>query len=121
MGKKASQRDLDSWLARLPGVSTDIKWGADLCYLVRDKMFCVYCLEGEGKGSLSFKAGEDRFLELTDRPGFVPAPYLARAHWVKIDDTAIVPRQELESLLRNAYELIVAKLPKKVQRELASG
>ncbi len=118
MGRAISERDLRTWLEKSPGVTTDVKWGADLCFLVAGKMFCVYCLEGEEKGSLSFKAGEDRFLELTDRPGFRPAPYLARAHWVKIDKPGGVAREELRDLLQASYRLIVARLPKKTQREL---
>ncbi len=121
MAKAVSERDLRTWLEPWPGVTTDVKWGADLCFLIAGKMFCVYCLDGEGKGSLSFKAGEERFLEFTDRPGFQPAPYLARAHWVKIDRPGDAPREELKALLRTSYELIAAKLPKKTQRELGFG
>ena len=61
----------------------------------------------------------ERFLEYTDRPGFRPATYMARAHWVTLDDTAAVPRKELEALLRRAYELVRAKLTKKLQAQFA--
>jgi len=117
--KKIDEKTLRGWLEAWPGVDTDVKWGNDLCFQVAGKMFCVYCLDGEGKGRLSFKAGDARFLELTDRPGFHPAPYLARAHWVKLDEPSMLAPSELQALLRHAYELIVAKLPKKTQRELA--
>jgi predicted DNA-binding protein (MmcQ/YjbR family) len=84
-------------------------------------MFCALCTKGPEKGKLSFKVEGERFLELTDRPGFRPAPYLARAQWVTLDDPKAIGRAELEALLRRAYELVVAKLAKKRQRELASG
>lgn len=116
---KVDEKTLRGWMEGWPGVGTDVKWGNDLCFLVAGKMFCVHCLDGEGKGSLSFKVEDARFLELTDRPGFVPAPYLARAHWVKLDDPSALARAELQALLRRAYELILARLPKKTQRELA--
>lgn len=117
MARKLSRKDLEAWLCAWPGVTTDVKWGADLCFVVHEKMFCVFGTEGADAGGLSFKAGE-RFLELTDRPGFEPAPYLARAQWVKVADSSQVPRDELKALLRASYELIVAKLPKRVQKEL---
>jgi predicted DNA-binding protein (MmcQ/YjbR family) len=60
------------------------------------------------------------FLELTDRPGFRPAPYMARAHWVTLDDPKVVSKAELEAFIRRAYELVFAKLTKKRQRELAA-
>lgn len=113
----------DKALARLtacwPGVSSDVKWDDDLIFSVAGKMFCGLCLRGAEQGKLSFKVEPERFLEFTDRPGFRPAPYMARAHWVTMDDPAVIPRPELEALLRRAYELVRAKLPKKTQRELA--
>ena len=62
-----------------PGVTEDIKWGADLVFSVGGKMFCV--LDTGESGRLSFKVEDGRFLELTERPGVIPAPYLARARW----------------------------------------
>jgi predicted DNA-binding protein (MmcQ/YjbR family) len=35
--------------------------------------------------------------------------------------SADLPVEELRALVRHAYELVRAKLPKKVQRELGSG
>lgn len=82
-------------------------------------MFCGLCLSGAEKGKLSFKVEPERSLEFTDRPGFRPAPYLARAHWVTLDDPLVVPKAELDALLRRAYELVRGRLTKKLQRELA--
>jgi len=96
-----------------------VKWQDDLVFSVAGKMFCVLCVSGPQAGSASFKVEDERFLELTERPGFIPAPYLARAHWVQLADPARVPPAELQSLLRRSYELVCAKLPKKTQRALA--
>ena len=101
-----------------PGVSAEIKWEDDLIFMVAGKMFCGMCVRGEEKGKFSFKVEAERFLELTDRPGFRPAPYMARAHWVTLDDSGVVPMAELEQLVRRAYELVFAKLTRKKQREL---
>ena len=102
-----------------PGVTEDVKWGADLVFSVGGKMFCVYCLEGPEAGRMSFKVPGGRFLELTERPGFVPAPYLARAHWVLVEKPGKLRANELGAFVRGSYELVRAKLPKKTQRELA--
>lgn len=110
---------LEQLTRRWPGVGSDIKWDADLIFSVAGKMFCGLCLEGAEAGKLAFKVEPERFLEFTDRPGFRPAPYMARAHWVALDDPRGVDRDELDALLRRAYELVRAKLPKKTQRELA--
>lgn len=112
------QTELRAWLA-WPGVEDSVKWEDDLVFSVAGKMFCVLCLRGPQAGSMSFKVEDHRFLELTERPGFIPAPYLARAHWVHVAVPARVPATELQALLRRSYELVRAKLPKKTQRELA--
>ena len=108
---------LREWVGGWPGVESSIKGGEDLVFSVAGKMFCVTRVHGTG--SLSFKVEDERFLELTGRPGFEPAPYLARAHWVMVADPGRVPAKELQALLRRSYELVRAKLPKKTQRELA--
>jgi predicted DNA-binding protein (MmcQ/YjbR family) len=105
--------------ANWPGVEAGIKWENDLVFAVAGKMFCVTCIRGPHEGSISFKVEDERFLEFTGRPGFVPAPYLARAHWVQIASAKPLPAAELRDLIRRSYELVRAKLPKKTQRELA--
>jgi predicted DNA-binding protein (MmcQ/YjbR family) len=104
-----------------PGVSAEIKWEDDLIFMVAGKMFCGLCVTGKEKGKLSFKVDAERFLEFTDRPGFRPAPYMARAHWVTLDDSSVVSDTELKQLIRHAYELVFAKLTKKLQRELGAS
>jgi predicted DNA-binding protein (MmcQ/YjbR family) len=95
----------------LPGATEDVKWGQDLCFCVGGKMFAAVNLEPPHQ--LGFKCTPEGFAELTEREGIIPAPYLARAMWVQERELgATIERRELEPLLRSAYELIVAKLPK---------
>ena len=69
---------------------------------------------------LSFKCSPEEFARLTERAGIVPAPYLARAHWVALETAEALPRTELKRLVRQAYDLVFAKLPKKTQMALDS-
>lgn len=95
----------------LPGATEDVKWGQDLCFSVGGKMFAAVNLEPPHQ--LSFKCAPEAFAELTEREGIIPAPYLARAMWVQETELgAALERRELEPLLRSAYELVAAKLPK---------
>ena len=48
-------------------------------------MFAVFGIERGKATSVAFKVDPERFLELTDIDGIVPAPYLARAHWVQLE------------------------------------
>lgn len=100
-----------------PGCTEDIKWGEDLVFSVGEKMFAITRRDTPATG-MSFKVDDDRFLELTDRPGIIPAPYLARARWVHVDPGARLPDAEATELLRRSYDLVFAKLTKKLQREI---
>lgn len=100
-----------------PGATENVQWGSDLVFKVGGKMFAVTCLE-PAPVVLSFKCSPEDFAELTERPGIIPAPYMARANWVALQNDDAIPRTELKKLLKRGYELVRAKLPKRVQAEL---
>jgi predicted DNA-binding protein (MmcQ/YjbR family) len=100
-----------------PGVTEQIQWEDDLLFKVGGKMFAVVPLE-PARLYVSFKASAEDFAELVERPGIIPAPYLARAQWVALESESALRRTELENLLRQAHSLILAKLPKRIQAEL---
>lgn len=97
-----------------PEVTESVQWGEHLVFKVGGKMFAILNLEPEGN-VLSFKCPAEDFAELTERPGIVPAPYLARAQWVALEHSRAIPAGELKARLRQAYELIAARLPKSKQ------
>ncbi|MBC7685429.1 MAG: MmcQ/YjbR family DNA-binding protein [Bdellovibrionales bacterium] len=103
-----------------PGCTEDIKWDADTVFSVGQKMFAVTRRETPANG-ISFKVEDERFLELTDRPGIIPAPYLARAKWVYVEKASALSDQEAAALLRRSYELVFARLTKKLQREIGEA
>ncbi len=106
------------YCASLPGARGEIKWQVDLVYVVGGKMFCV-AFEDKGKqANVSFKVDDDLFLQYTDRPGFIPAPYLARAKWVQVNDLKAVGDAELKVLIKRSHELVCMKLTKKLRAEL---
>jgi predicted DNA-binding protein (MmcQ/YjbR family) len=103
----------------LPGATEDIQWEKDLLFRIGGKMFAVVGLEPE-PNNVAFKCTPDEFAELTLRNGIIPAPYLARHHWVSITDLGVIRRAELERLLRISYQLVFAGLPKKLQTSIPS-
>ncbi|MBL8525364.1 MAG: MmcQ/YjbR family DNA-binding protein [Betaproteobacteria bacterium] len=109
------------YCATLPHATHDVKWGADHVYSIGGKMFCV-SFEGEYHGekhaNVSFKVDDDLFLQYTDRAGIIPAPYMARNKWVQVQDLKKVSDAELKALLKRSYELVGAKLTKKLRTEL---
>jgi len=104
----------------LAHTTEQIQWGDALVFKVGGKMYAVASLE-PGDTWLSFKCSDENFAELIERPGVVPAPYLARARWVALETGTSLFRDELKELLRRAHALIFANLPRKAQSQLASS
>ena len=98
----------------LPAVTEDIKWKKDLCFLVAGKMFCVSCLDGPF--TACFKVRDEEFQEMSSRPGIIPAPYVARYKWVLVEDGNELSRSEWEHYVKQSYDLIRAKLPRKTAK-----
>ena len=103
-----------------PGVTEQIQWGDALLFKVGGKMFAVTSLE-PSPVYLSFKADPEKFFELVERQGVIPAPYLARAKWVGLETREAIATAELSGLLREAYDLIAAKLSQKTRESLAKS
>src|SRR5450759_4324763 len=72
------------WIRRycmsLPHTTETVQWGYDLVFKIGGKMYAVAPLE-PAPVVLSFKCSPENFAELTERPGIIPAPYMARAQW----------------------------------------
>ena len=100
----------------LPAATEEVKWGNDLVFSVGGKMFYVTAFE-EPFGC-SFKVPDEEFEELSMREGFIPAPYMARAKWVQLKDTKVLSKKDWERYIRQSYELVKAKLTKKLRTEL---
>jgi predicted DNA-binding protein (MmcQ/YjbR family) len=103
-----------------PGATEQTVWEGDLTFKVANKMFAHTVLE-VAPVWLSFKCSPENFVELTERAGVIPAPYLARAQWVALESRDALPLEELTGLLRQSYELVVAKLPRKTRELLSRG
>ena len=99
-----------------PHVTEDIKWGNDLCFLIGNKMFCVTSLQTPA--TASFKVTDEEFDQMSSRPGFQPAPYMARHHWVLVTDLDALSLAEWRHYIRQSYTMVRAKLSKKILKEL---
>jgi predicted DNA-binding protein (MmcQ/YjbR family) len=105
---------------QFPHTTENVQWGADLCFKLDGKLFVVAALE-PGAVRLSFKCTPENFTELCERPGIRPAPYMARAQWVGLEQLNTLPDSELRDLFENSYQLVWERLPKKRREELQSA
>jgi predicted DNA-binding protein (MmcQ/YjbR family) len=104
----------------LPGATEQTVWEGDLTFKVAGKMFAHTVLE-VAPVWLSFKCSPENFAELTERAGIIPAPYLARAQWIALETKDALPPDELTQLIRESYDMVVAKLPRKTRDGLSAG
>ena len=103
----------------LPHTTEKVQWGDDLVFKIGEKMYAVVALE-PGDHWLAFKCSPEEFSALVERPGIVPAPYLARAQWVTLETYDALPPDEIKRLLSEAYSLIFTKLSKRLQARLTT-
>jgi predicted DNA-binding protein (MmcQ/YjbR family) len=113
--------DIDSlrnYCLSFPHATEDIQWGNDLLFRISGKMFAVMSLEPPH--SFAFKCSPEKFDELIEVEDVVPAPYMARNKWVMMKRLDAIADRELKTLIKNSYQTIFAKLPRKTQAELGA-
>lgn len=109
---------LKSFALSLPRTTVVRQWGG-LVYKVVDRMFLLIVLDGEVIDGVIFKCTPAEFDELTQIDGITQAPYCAKRLWVRVGDPSALPEKELLARIRRSFDLVVAKLPKKVQATLS--
>lgn len=109
---------LRKFCTRLPHVTEDIKWGHDLCFLIGGKMFAVASLDKTEGHCVAFKCIPEDFAALVEISGIVPAPYMARNHWVMLERFDALRDAEIEDYVHKSYAIMKAKLTKSAVAEL---
>ena len=125
---------LRTFLLTLPHTVETMQWGANLVFWVGDKaiggkMFALINLDDPPHPEtaaghkptplISYAAGPARYSELLELDGLIPAPYMARIHWVAALRWDAFTSADWQRELTAAHALTLAKLPKKVLATLA--
>jgi predicted DNA-binding protein (MmcQ/YjbR family) len=105
----------------LPHATEDVQWEHNLLFRIAGKMFCIANLEpAVSPTKICFKCTPEKFAELVEVEGIIPAPYMARNHWVAMIEISSLRQPEIKELITESYQMILAKLPKKKQSELSA-
>jgi predicted DNA-binding protein (MmcQ/YjbR family) len=105
----------------LPGATFDVKWGADRCFSVGDKMFAVAGHLGDKKPRWTMKVSDVAFEILCEEGVAEPAAYIGHYKWVTFKSHDAVPDDQLLTYLKMAHALVAAKLPSKQRKALGIG
>lgn len=105
------------WIRRLclalPDASEKLQWGENLCFKVRGKIFAIVDLSLGKLAPITLKSAPEQFHELLEIEGISPAPYVGRYKWILLEHSDVLSASELEGLVRQSYDLVAAKAPKK--------
>ena len=103
----------------LPHATENIQWGNDLIFKIGGKIFAGMALEPPH--SLAFKCTPEKFDELIEFDGIIPAPYMARNKWVMLERLNALSDSEIKGLINHSYEMVFSKLTKKAQAEFGKA
>lgn len=113
-----SRDEINAYCRALPHSTHVVQWGNADVWKLGGKVFAI-CGWADGRDAVSFKVSDLAFEVLSDMPGIRPAPYLASRgmKWVQVYGEPGLPEAELCAHLKASYDLIGAKLTKKLQKE----
>lgn len=109
-----SPQDALAQALALPAATLSVQWGDAQVAKVGGKIFAIVAADG----GLSFKASEIAFEALVESGRARPAPYLARAGWVRVDDLSDLDQDEIAGWLSQAHALVCAKLTRAQRQAL---
>ncbi|PUZ27618.1 Predicted DNA-binding protein, MmcQ/YjbR family [Chitinophaga costaii] len=87
----------------LPAVAVKEKRNGGLYFSVNDRLFCI--LYQHLPNQVAFRCKPEVYHFLISRPAIVPAPQLARYHWVQLERADVFPFSDLAANIHAAYEM----------------
>lgn len=123
-GLSTYQQQVNEWRERLsakPGAQEETPFGPEaLVYKVAGKMFALISL-GEAL-RLNLKCDPQEAMILRDTfTAVTPGYHMNKKHWNSIDLLAGLDTALIQGWVDDSYDLVTAKLPKKVQAHLTGA
>jgi predicted DNA-binding protein (MmcQ/YjbR family) len=112
---------LREYCLSLPHTTEGMQWGDHVLFRIGGKMYAITTVEVAAPTVLSFKCTPERFAELVERDGVIPAPYMARNHWVALERWDALDDREGREAVAASYELVRSQLPRKVVAALGGS
>lgn len=111
--------EFDAFCGQLTATTNVIQWGNASVWKIGGKIFAVCSVWGAGNHpKISFKCSDLSHALLIQQDGLIPAPYLARAKWVQMEQADALTDDDLKAYITAAHALISAKLTKNLRKDL---
>ena len=118
-----NREQFDSHCKTLKSATHVVQWGGASVWKVGGKIFAISVAVKDKETGIvtdktSFKCSDLSYRILSEQPGIIPAPYLARAKWVQIQSPDSMEKHDLITYIHEAHQIIAGKLTKKQRQEL---
>lgn len=116
--------ELENYLMSMKGVESDFKeeWGWTR-FMVRGKMFCAFCSDGNDNSLITIKSEPDfnEFVRKQYPDRIIEGYYMSKIHWNSVIPDKDVPYELIKEMCSRGYKLIVSSFSKKVQAEISAN
>lgn len=114
-----TRAEFDAFCSGLKGVTHVVQWGGSSVWKIGGKIFAICSKWGAGDhDKIGFKCSDIAYAVLTERPGIVPGPYLARAKWIQIEDSEAMSDEDIRGHIETAYSIVSGRLTRAKRKEL---
>lgn len=119
--------EYNTFCGSLAATTCVVQWGGSHVWKIGGRIFAISDLGSGARQparpsdagiALAFKCSDMSYRMLTEQPGISPAPYLARAKWVRVEADAAFSDADRKAYLAEAHRIISARLTKKLRAEL---
>lgn len=114
-----NKEELRDFCVSLKGVTEHFPFDdVSLVFKVKDKMFALLPLDVI-ETSISLKCDPEKAIELRETYQEIhPAYHFNKKHWNMVYTEASLSKDKICELIEHSYDLVVAKLPKKIREEI---
>ena len=117
-----TREEFDTYCESLTATTNVIQWGNASVWKVGGKIFAICSRWGDGDHQrIGFKCSDISYALLIQQEGMIPAPYLARAKWVQMEQEGALSDADLKAYIVAAHKIVAGKLTRKVRKELGLG
>jgi len=114
-----NREEFNTFCKGLKATTNVVQWGNASVWKVGGKIFAICSIWGDDPHQkISFKCSDLSYQILCELEGMVPAPYLARAKWVQVQQPGALSDDDIKSYITDAHVIIAAKITKAKRMEL---
>ena len=95
------------------------EWGAQR-YLIKDKMFGMRGTHKDGRPIVTLKLEplHGELMRKQYKDTIIPGYYMNKVHWNSVYLDTDIPKEVIENMMEESYQLTYKTLPVKVQKEI---